>query len=128
MNSYPVDALWHPLPVCSDTRLRRWLLDRGSLTRRIRLRCDRFSVKVLSQRVAMVGCDERAILGVDRGAPLLAREVSLSCGTRPMVFAHSVVERRAVRGPWRMLATLGANPLGEALFSDPRINRFALHF
>lgn len=128
MKSSGIDKLWQPLPACTDARLRHWLLDRGSLTRRIQLRCDRFRVEVLSQRIAAVDRDECAVIGARAGARCMVREVSLKCGQRPVVFAHSVAVLRALRGPWRMLATLGARPLGSALFADPRIKRHALRF
>jgi chorismate--pyruvate lyase len=122
------DASWQPLPACGDLRLRRWLLDRGSLTLRIQLRCDQFRLDLLSQHTAAVDRGERAILGVRAGVQCVVREVSLNCGQHPVVFAHSVVESRALRGPWRMLMTLGARPLGAALFADPRVERYPLHF
>ena len=56
------------------------------------------------------------------------REVSLNCGPRPLVFAHSVAAPRALKGAWRMLSGLGARPLGAALFADPRIKRHPLRF
>jgi chorismate--pyruvate lyase len=62
------------------------------------------------------------------GVRCVVREVSLSCGQQPVVFAHSVVEMRARRGAWRMLAALGVRPLGAALFADPRVERFPLRF
>lgn len=122
------DTLWHPLPACGDARLRRWLLDRGSLTRRIQLRCENFRLEVLSQRPAKVRRDERAIAGVRAGAHCMVREISLNCGRQPLVFAHSVVAPHALKGAWRMLSGLGARPLGAALFADPRIRRFPLRF
>ena len=64
MTTSTFDALWQPLPVCADPRLRRWLLDRGSLTLRIQLRCDDFRLDLLSQHIAAVERGERAILGV----------------------------------------------------------------
>ena len=128
MNLSHVDTLWQPHPVCTDTRLRRWLLDRGSLTYRIQLRCDRFSVDVLSQCIAAVGWDERAIIGSRPGSQCMVREVSLNCGPLPVIFAHSVVEPRALRGPWHALMTLGARPLGAALFANPRVARYPLRF
>src|SRR5204863_189691 len=85
--------------------------------------CDDFRLDLLSQHIAAVDRGERAILGVRAGVQCLVREVSLNCGRRPVVFAHSVVESRALRGPWRMLMTLGARPLGAALFADPRVER-----
>ena len=120
--------LWHPLPACSDSRLRRWLLDRGSLTGRIQARCADFRLDVLSQRIARVRPDERAATGMRAGAQCLEREVSLNGGTQPFVFAHSVVAPRALKGPWHMLSGLGARPLGAALFADPRIRRHPLRF
>ncbi len=128
MSATRTDTLWQPLPVCDDVRLRHWLLDRGSLTRRIQLRCARFRLELLSQRIAGVDRDERAVIGAQRGVKCVVREVSLNCGEQPVVFAHSVVEPRALRGPWHMLMTLGARPLGAALFSDPRVERQPLHF
>ncbi len=128
MKLFRTDELWQPLPTCGDARLRHWLLDRGSLTRRIQLRCDRFRVAVMSQRIAAVDRDECAVIGVRAGAHCVVREVSLNCGQRPVVYAHSVAAVRALRGPWRMLSTLGARPLGSALFADPCIRRHALRF
>jgi chorismate--pyruvate lyase len=128
MKSSHADALWQPFPVCADARLRHWLLDRSSLTRRIQLRCDLFHVEVLSQRAAAVDRDECAVIGARPGMRCVVREVSLNCGQRPVVFAHSVAELRALCGPWRMLMTLGARPLGAALFADPRVKRYPLRF
>ena len=122
------DTLWQPLPSCNDARLRRWLLDRGSLTRRIQLRCRNFRLDVLSQRITHARPDERAVIGVRAGAHCMEREVSLNCGTQPLVFAHSVVAPHALKGAWRMVSALGRRPLGAALFADPHITRFPLRF
>jgi len=123
-----VDTLWQPFPLCAEPRLRHWLLNRGSLTRRIQRLCDRFQVELLSQRAAAADRDECAIIGLRRGVRCVVREVSLNCGHQPVVFAHSVVRTRALRGPWRMLATLGTRPLGAALFANPCVKRYPLHF
>jgi chorismate--pyruvate lyase len=122
------ETLWHPLPVCGDARLRRWLLDRGSLTRRIQSRCEHFRLDVLAQRVAVARRDERAAIGVRAGACCVERDVSLNCGPQPLVYAHSVIAPGALKGAWRMLSGLGARPLGAALFADPRITRYPLRF
>jgi chorismate lyase len=122
------DIFWRSNPVCADARLRPWLVDRGSLTHRIQSRCATFRLNVLSQRMALVRRDEYATIGAPAGARCVVREVSLHCGTRPLVFAHSVVAPRALHGAWRMLALLGARPLGAALFADPRIRRYPLRF
>ena len=38
------DTLWQRRPLGADGRMRRWLLDQGSLTRRIQLRSRHFRV------------------------------------------------------------------------------------
>ena len=122
------DTYWQPQPVCADARLRKWLLDRGSLTRRVELRCARFELKVLSQRRALIRRDEYAVIGARTGTRCVVREVSLNCGREPLVFAHSVVAPGALKGAWRMLSALGARPLGAALFANPRVQRCPLRF
>jgi len=119
---------WCPHVLCPDTRLRRWLIDRGSLTARIERRCDHFRIKLLRQSLAAPTRDEYRMIGVRDGARCMVREVALECDGQPVVFAHSVVARRALRGPWRMVIGLGRRPLGAALFADPRIERHPLHF
>ena len=54
------------------------------------------------------------------------REVFLYCGDTPVVFAHTVLDPRHLRGPWRRVTTLGNRPLGAALFADARIERYPL--
>ena len=122
------DTFWRTRPAGADTQLRRWLLDRGSLTRRIQLHCAAFGLKVLSQRRAPVRHDEYAVLGAPAGARCVVREVSLNCGGTPVVFAHSAVAPHTLKGAWRMLSALGARPLGAALFADPRVKRYPLRF
>ncbi|MFN3594217.1 MAG: chorismate--pyruvate lyase family protein, partial [Thiobacillaceae bacterium] len=58
----------------------------------------------------------------------LIREVMLLCDEHPLVFAHSVIPRAGLAGPWRSLSRLGNRPLGEALFADPRIVRHPLQY
>jgi chorismate--pyruvate lyase len=124
----PNDTLWLREPLCPDAYLRRWLIDRGSLTERLRARCREFAVEVTAQGGAVPVRDERVLVGTRPGERALVREVRLLCDGRPMVFAHSVVSRTGLRGPWRMLSRLGSRPLGAALFADPRVRRFPLRF
>lgn len=102
-------------------------MDRGSLTARIQSRCDAFRVELISQRPGRIDRDETFLLPSQRRGIALVREVYLYCRRTPVVFAHSVIVRRALRGPWRRLAGLGTRPLGAALFADPRVRRHPLH-
>ncbi len=107
---------------------RPWLADRGSLTQRVKDRCDAFRVEPLCQRLARVSLDETTLIGVRPVELALTREVLLHCADTPVVFAHSVVGRAGLRGPWRWLVGFGARPLGAALFADPRVERSPLAF
>jgi len=107
---------------------RAWLDDRGSLTRRLEGRCSAFRVRLLSQRRARANRDERVIWPREARRLAWVREVNLVCRRTPVVFAHSVIDPKALRGAWRGLKRLGERPLGAALFADPRIRRFPLRY
>ena len=109
-------------------RLRPWLTDPGSLTERIRRRCDTFAVLMLRQRLAVPHADEAALLGLRRGELAWLREVLLVADGVPVVFARSILPRRNLRGAWRLFHGIGARPLGAALFADPRIRRAPLAY
>ena len=122
------DTIWQRRPVGADARLRRWLLDRGSLTSRIQRRSRRFRVELLALTRAPANRDECALVEHATRKSCAVREVVLHSDDRAVVFAHSVAARRALRGPWRLLLTLGTRPLGAALFADPRVTRRPLRF
>jgi chorismate lyase len=122
----PRDKRWLRRPPHSAGRFRAWLTDRNSLTSRIEARCPAFRVKLVFQGLRRVNRDERFLWGRGAGGRALVREVHLLCRRTPVVFAHSVIDPRALRGTWRRLARLGSRPLGAALFADPRIRRYPL--
>ena len=106
--------------------LRPWLRDAGSLTARIRARCERFAVQVVCQKLARVHRDEALLLGLRPGERAWVREVLLVADGRPVVFARSLLPPRNVRGAWDLFHGIGSRPLGQALFSDPAISRLPL--
>lgn len=119
--------LWRALLISTCYDQRRWLQDRGSLTKRIQNRCDHFFVKPVFQSFSKVYDDELQIIGVRRDELAMVREVFLYCGDTPVVFAHSAVARKNLRGAWRALNGLGNKSLGTMLFSNPRITRTLLN-
>jgi chorismate--pyruvate lyase len=122
------DTMWRRRPIGADARLRRWLLDRGSLTRRIQTRSRQFRVELLGLTRAPANRDERALIDATAHTSCAVRDVVLRSDSVAVVFAHSVAARRALKGPWRLLMALGTRPLGAALFADPRVSRQPLHF
>ncbi len=111
-----------------DHLQRQWLSDEGSLTARIRAHCRRFSVRVLRQQFLRPCSDDHAALDIARREWAWVREVLLIADGVPRVFAHSLLAQKQARGPWRMFARMGEQPLGAALFADPRIARQPLRF
>ena len=121
------DTGWRRRPAAGTGGFRKWLLDRGSLTDRVRSRCPGMRVELVLQAPRRTARDERRVAGGGRRLALV-REVFLSCGRARVVFAHSVTRLAHLRGAWRGLARLGARPLGAALFADPRVRRRPLKF
>ncbi len=119
---------WVAHPFSIPRPLRRWLCDRGSLTQRLRSRCRDFRVVPHTTGHAPPHADERALLGLPADMRAYVREVSLMCGDTPMVFAHSVLPLRGLRGGWNGITRLGSRSLGEALFRNRRIARQSLAF
>ncbi len=118
---------WQP-HLLRDTPYRRWLRTPGSLTHALMRACPAFNVARLSQSAGPAHGDEAGLLGLSPGRLAMIREVLLRCGDTPLVFAHSVIPREGLRGPWVGLAGLGNRPLGAALFSNPRVRRQPLEF
>ncbi len=56
------------------------------------------------------------------------RDVVLICNGTDVVYAHSVLPRAGLRGGWNRITQLGTRPLGEALFSNPRVRRKSLSY
>ncbi|MCL2656808.1 MAG: chorismate lyase [Betaproteobacteria bacterium] len=116
------------VPLAPSDPLRGWLSNRGSLTARIRARCRRFEVRVLRQHLALPLEDERRVLSARAHSLALVREVLLVADGVPVVFAHSAILPRHVRGVWHLVTGLGARPLGSVLFADPAVSRGRLYF
>jgi len=120
--------LWQSCPPAARCPYHTWLIDRGSLTHRIQARCNDFSVRDLRLAMGKPVRDEATCMQLDPRELALLREVHLYCGDTPVVFAHSVIPRAGLRGPWRNLSKLGNKPLAAALFADPLVKRLPLQF
>ncbi|NWG76387.1 MAG: chorismate lyase, partial [Rubrivivax sp.] len=116
---------WLAYPFLLPREFHGWLADQGSLTQRLRHRCRDFSVRPVRLGFGRPNRDENAPLQLRADELAYVREVVLNCDGRAVVFAHSVVAAASLRGPWTAVSRLGSRPLGEALFSNPRIARGA---
>jgi chorismate--pyruvate lyase len=118
---------WLPVSRCTsgalDYQTRRWLLDEGSLTKRLVAASQHFHVRVLGQYFARPHQNETRLLHLPQRQHCLIREVILHCDQRPVVFARSLMPLDTLNGPFRYLRKLGSLPLGALLFADPGLKR-----
>lgn len=104
--------------------LRQWLLDDGSLTRRLIQLCGRdFNVRLLGACRGRARHDERRALLVRSGEQAHVREVYLCSGATPLVYARTVIPLSTLQGSARRLAHMGERPLGALLFSSKGMRR-----
>lgn len=118
---------WLKKPILSGA-YRKWLIDNGSLTARLRARYADFAVQPVLLKNAKAFTDESALLSLKASQHALIREVLLMGGNQPVVFAHSVLPRASLRGAWNGLGRLGNKPLGATLFANPKVKRTPLEY
>lgn len=119
---------WRPAQSLSHAdcslALRSWLLDRGSLTARLRGQAgDSFRVTVLRQGWAKPRLDEAEVLAIPLHQRALIREVILWGQEQPWVYARSVIPLAVLQGSLGFLRKLDNRPLGQLLFNNPQIRR-----
>ncbi len=105
-----------------------WLIDRCSLTMRLQQRYANFKVKPVLVAYAKPFFDETSPLAISSRKKALIREVQLLGNNQVVVFAHSVLPRKSLRGAWLGLSHLGNRPLGATLFSNPQVKRASLSY
>jgi chorismate--pyruvate lyase len=110
--------------------LSNWLLDSGSLTRKVIQACGQhcFRVRLLHQGWGSPLNSERRLLRSRRGVTMLVREVELLCNEVPWVFARTLIPATSLQRSVKRLSQLGERPLGAVLFSDPNVQRGVTQF
>jgi len=105
-----------------STHLGDWLLDKSSLTARLKQYCQHFRVELLGQRIE--SCHESEAHGcIVAGEKVLVREVLLYCNDQPQVFARSLLPLSSLTGAEQQLANLGTQSLGQIIFNNPSLIR-----
>ena len=119
---------WHLLTSFSAAEspelLRGWLIDKNSLTARLKKLCDdNLSIDVVSQQIQIPRPSEIQLFPVQRGKRFFVRDVILIGSGNPWVYARSILREETISGELSSLRQLGANPLGAWLFSQPSLHR-----
>jgi len=108
--------------------LRAWLTDPGSMTFKLRARCNELRVLRLRQRPSNAQADEAGFVGLATPRqPVEERDVILYCDGEPVIFGHTVTPL-ASASAWPFFRRLGVRPLGASLFSDPLVTRAPLQY
>ena len=116
-------GLRHKLP----DSVQSWVYESGSLTRRLRSRYgDAVAVKVLQQRWGQPFLSERRLLKLPEHRYSLIREVLLHANGRPLILARTIIPFATIKAANSNLAHLGNRPLGEIIFSYPKLERIAM--
>ena len=122
-----VRSRWLKKPINSQP-LRTWLVNESSLTARLQARYSDFYVRPTLQQNARPIFDESVLLKEKTSQVANIREVLLFGQQQAVVFAHSVLPKNSLRGPWFLLGKLGNRPLGAALFKNQRVERTPLSY
>jgi chorismate lyase len=125
---HPAEDNWqdfHRYTACElPSQIRPWLLDSGSLTRRlIKSSHGNFSVEILKQQWQRPRLSEAQLLDMAPREMAIIREVALLCHGQPWVFARSVIPASSLQGHLRRLRKFDNSSLGAMLFSDPSMHR-----
>ena len=116
-------GLRHKLPLAVQS----WTYESGSLTQRLR---DRYGnavkVKVLLQRWCTPFLSERRLMGLPEQRYHLVREVLLYAHGTPLILARTIIPETTIKAVNNKLAHLGNRPLGEIIFSYPKLERVAM--
>jgi chorismate--pyruvate lyase len=110
----------HTLPV----NVQSWVYEPGSLTQRLR---DHYGnavgVNLLHQQWQTPFLSERKLLKLPESKYGLIREVLLHAAGKPLILARTVIPAETVKVAKSNLAHLGSRPLGEVIFSYPKLER-----
>ena len=110
--------------------LQSWLVDKGSLTRRLICACNElkkeFRVEVFHQKWQKPLPGEAKLLNMQQNELGFVRQVHLYCGDTPWVYAKTVIPRSTLHGELQKLTKLGTQPLGAILFANKHIKRDAI--
>lgn len=109
--------------LCPDAPSRDWLLERGSLTERLRQQWGDVAVQLLEEGLAKPLPHETQRLGLSPDAAAWVRCVLLVSQGRPRVYARTVIPGWEPHNAWAEMQRLGQQPLGELLFRLPGLKR-----
>lgn len=104
-----------------------WVYEKGSLTRRLRHAYgSAVTVEILFHRWKPAFLSECKLLNLPHQQYNLVREVLLHADGKPLILARTILPEKTIKIAKRNLSHLGTRPLGEVIFSYPKLERLSL--
>lgn len=105
-----------------------WVNEKNSITKRLRsFYGQAVSVEILFHRWKPAYLSERNLLRLPHQQFNLIREVLLHIDGKPLILARSILPEQTIKIAKRNLSHLGTRPLGEVIFSYPKLERLELN-
>lgn len=105
-----------------------WVYEADSLTRRLRNYYGQFfAVEILFHRWRPAFLSECLLLRLPHQQYNLIREVLLHVDGKPLILARTILPEKTIKIAKRNLSHLGTRPLGEVIFSYPKLERLELN-
>jgi len=128
---YPNDPLWFSQQLHSrltiSNQAASWINETGSITQRLRKQYgNNVRVQVLHSQWQKSFLSESRLLNTQPKLYHLTREVLLSVDETPLVLARTIIPKKTLLSAQQQLSHLGNRPLGEVIFSYPKLTRTSL--
>ncbi|MCK4841640.1 MAG: chorismate lyase [Methylococcales bacterium] len=105
-----------------------WVYEKNSLTRRLRQHYGHsVTVEILFHRWKPAFLSECNLLNLPQQQYNLVREVLLHADGKPLILARTILPEQTIKVAKRNLSHLGTRPLGEVIFSYPKLERLELN-
>jgi chorismate--pyruvate lyase len=104
-----------------------WTYEPGSLTQRLRSYYgNSIAVKILFHQWHTPFLSERRLLNLPENKYSLTREVLLHADGKPLIMARTIIPAKTIKVARSNLSHLGSRPLGEVIFSYPKLERMKM--
>lgn len=105
-----------------------WIYEKNSITKRLRsFYGQAVTVEILFHRWKPAYPSECTLLKLPHQQFNLIREVLLHADGKPLILARTILPEQTIKVAKRNLSHLGTRPLGEVIFSYPKLERLELN-
>lgn len=118
---------WHLRHILTP-EIHSWIYEKNSLTHRLRQSFGySLTVEILFHCWRPAFLSECRLLGLPHQQYNLTREVLLRVDEKPLILARTILPEKTIKIAKQNLSHLGTKPLGEVIFSYPKLQRLELN-